>query len=195
MSLVLHALRGDESLDLGCLGVGFGAFLLGNDLTSDDEFTNIILLAQTKESSDLGGTLGAETLGLDDVRETRNLALALLDDGQSQNGQVLSDDTAADGLPLALTGSSRSVAGVAFGEEEFDTGREHDTLLHRKALLVITAGDAEDIALPFITEAVTGHFVAHALLHEDAQLALILNLDEFLRPVGRVGNVQLHLAD
>jgi hypothetical protein len=38
VSLVLHALRGDESLDLGGLGVWFGAFLLGDDLTTNDKF-------------------------------------------------------------------------------------------------------------------------------------------------------------
>lgn len=50
------------------------------------------------------------------------------------------------------------------------------------------------VALPFITETVTWHFVAHSLLHEDAQLAVVFDLDQFLRPIGRVGNVQLHLV-
>lgn len=36
-------------------------------------------------------------------------------------------------------------------------------------------------------------FGAHALLHEGAELALIVNLDDLLRPIGRVGNVELHL--
>ena len=93
----------------------------------------------------------------------------------------------------------------------------YDTLLHGKALLVIAASDAEDlfctqpsvnastmfqdrqrvkayVALPFITQAVGWDFVAHALLHEDAQLAVIFDLDKFLRPIGRVGDVQLHLV-
>lgn len=37
--LMLQALRGDESLDLRRLGVGLCTFLLGDDLTSDNEFT------------------------------------------------------------------------------------------------------------------------------------------------------------
>lgn len=37
MSLVLHALRGDESLDLGGLGVGLFAFSLGGDFATNDE--------------------------------------------------------------------------------------------------------------------------------------------------------------
>jgi hypothetical protein len=36
-------------------------------------------------------------------------------------------------------------------------------------------------------------FGAHALLHEGTQLALIVNLDDFLGPIGRVGDVELHL--
>lgn len=34
---------------------------------------------------------------------------------------------------------------------------------------------------------------SHALLHEGTELALIVNLDHFLRPIGRVGDVELHL--
>jgi len=194
VSLVLHALRGDESLDLWCLCVWLGALLLGDDFSSNDEFANIILLGQTEESTNLGGTLGAEALGVDNVGETWDVALALLDNGQSQNRQILSDNAATDRLALAFTGSARSVAGVAFGQEESDTGRKHNALLHGKALLVIAAGDAEDITLPLITKTVGWDFIAHTLVHEDAQLALIFDFDKLLRPVGRVGNVQLHLV-
>lgn len=36
-------------------------------------------------------------------------------------------------------------------------------------------------------------FGAHALLQERTELALIVDLDQLLRPVGRVGDIQLHL--
>lgn len=36
-------------------------------------------------------------------------------------------------------------------------------------------------------------FGAHALLHEGTELALVVDLDDFLRPIGRVGDVELHL--
>lgn len=145
VSLVLHTLRSDESLDLGGLGVGFGTFLLGDDFTTDDEFAvrrielasvhkaysgrkvipDIILLGQTKEPSNLGGTFGTEALRVDDISETRDISLALLDDGQSQDGEILSDNAATHGFALALASSSRSVARVAVGEEQFDSGRKH----------------------------------------------------------------------
>lgn len=38
-------------------------------------------------------------------------------------------------------------------------------------------------------------FGAHALLHEGTELALIVDLDDLLRPIGRVGNVELHLDE
>lgn len=36
-------------------------------------------------------------------------------------------------------------------------------------------------------------FSSHALLHERTELALIVDLDQLLRPIGRVGDVELHL--
>ena len=38
-------------------------------------------------------------------------------------------------------------------------------------------------------------FGAHALLHEGTELALIVDLDDLLRPIGRVGDVELHLDE
>lgn len=37
------------------------------------------------------------------------------------------------------------------------------------------------------------NFSSHALLHERTELALIVDLDDLLRPIGRVGDVELHL--
>jgi hypothetical protein len=88
----------------------------------------------------------------------------LLDNRESEDSEILTSDTTTDGLALALTGAARSVTGVAFGEEELDTGGEHlwlqvsakllalsegestyDTLLHGKALLVVATSDADDL--------------------------------------------------
>ena len=40
-ALVLETLRCDEALDLGGLGVGLAAFLLGGDLTTNDVFADL----------------------------------------------------------------------------------------------------------------------------------------------------------
>jgi hypothetical protein len=217
VALVLQTLGSDQTLDLGCLGVGLRALLLGLHLAADDELTNleswpsdstlceqedwrrsyekthIIFLAETEETADLGGTLGAETLGVNHVGEAGDVLVALLDDAQGKDGEVHADDAAADRFPLALAGAAGTVARVAIGEEEADTGRVHDTLLHREALLVVAAGDAEDVALELVADAVAGNLVSHAALHEDAELALVFDLDELLGAIVGVRDVELHL--
>ena len=43
VTLVLEALRGDEALDAGGLGVGFFAFAFGLDFAADDEFADLVV--------------------------------------------------------------------------------------------------------------------------------------------------------
>lgn len=123
--------------------------------------TYIVILAEAEEPPNLGGALGAEALGVDGVGEAGNVLLALLDDRESEDGEIAADDAAADGLALALAGAAGSVAGVALGEEEADTGGGNDSLLHREALLVVATGDSEDVTLPLIAERVARHLSAH----------------------------------
>ncbi len=130
---------------------------------------------------------------MNDVGKTRDVGVALLDDGESEDRQVHGDDAAADGLALALTSAAGAVARVAIGEEEPDTGRVHDTLLHRETLLVVSTGDAEDVALELVANGVAGDFLTHAAVHEDAELALVFNLDQLLCAIVGVGDVELHL--
>jgi len=180
MTLVLEALRCDETLDLRCLSVWLRALLLWLDFTSDDELADIVLLAETKESSDLGGTLWTQSLGVYGVGDARNLVIALLDNGKSKDRQVHANYAATDRLPLALTSSSRSVTGVAIGEEETDTGWVHNTLLHWKALFVVATGNLKDIALEFVANAVARNLCTHSPIHKDTELALIVNFDQLL---------------
>jgi hypothetical protein len=194
VALVLEALGSNEPLDLGGLGVRLLALTLGLDLAADDVLADVVILGEAEELADLGGALGTKALGVNDVGEAGDVGIALLDDAEGKDGEVLADDAATDGLALALTGAAGAVAGVAVGEEETDTEGLHNTLLHGETLLVVSAGDAEDVALELVADGVTGDLLAHALLHEDGELALIFDVDELLAAVGRVGNVQLHAA-
>lgn len=126
--------------------------------------THIVILAEGEEAADLGGALGSETLGVDDVGQAGDVGITLLDDSEGEDGQVHADDAATDGLPLALTSAAGAVAGVTLGEQESDTGRVHDTLLHGETLLVVSTGDAEDVALELIAKVVTGDLSAHLLI-------------------------------
>lgn len=62
MSLVLQSLWGHQSLDLWRLCVCLLSLLC--DLSSDDELSDIVLLGQVEESSNLGGSLWSETFWL-----------------------------------------------------------------------------------------------------------------------------------
>lgn len=192
VTLVLEALWGDETLDLWCLGVWLLALTLWLNLAANDELANIIILGEAEELADLGGALWTKTLWVDSVGDTWDVLLALLDDGESEDGEVHGDNAAANGLTLALARAAWAVAGVAVGEEKADTGWVHNTLLHWETLLVVASGDLEDVALELISNGVTWDLSAHALLHEDAELALVLNLDHLLAAIGRVRDVKLH---
>lgn len=90
LALVLQTLGSNQTLDLGGLGV-LGLALLG-DGAADDELADVVLLVKTEETADLGGTLGAETLGDNGVGQTGEVALTLLDDAQGQDGKVETGD-------------------------------------------------------------------------------------------------------
>lgn len=56
---------------------------------------------------------------------------------------------------------------MTVGKEKTDTVGEKDTLLHGETLLVVTAGDTEDVTFEFITERVGGDLLGDPLLVED----------------------------
>lgn len=120
---------------------------------------------------------------MDDVGKTWDVTLALLDNGESENGQVHTDDATTDGLSLAFTGAAWAVAGVACAEEEPDTGWVHDTLLHWETLLVVATSDLENVSLPLVSKTVGWNLLSHAALHKDAETALLVDFDELLRAI------------
>jgi len=77
---------------------------------------------------------------------------------------------------------------VTFAQQEANTSLDKDTLHHGETLLVISTSDFEDVTLELITQGITTHLLGYALVIEDAQFFLIIYLDTFARPRGRVGN-------
>ena len=120
---------------------------------------------------------------MDNVGKTWDVTLTLLDNGESENGQIHTDDATTDRLSLALTSAAWAVAGVACAEEESDTGWVHDTLLHWETLLVVATSDLENVSLPLVSKAVSWNLLSHAALHENAETALLVDFDEFLRAI------------
>jgi len=150
------------------LGVGLSILLLGAlDLSPNNVLPNIVFLAQVEELADLGGTFRAETLGENVVGEAGDFLLALFDDDKRENCDIGANDAPTNRLALALTGTAGSVARVAVCEEELDTVREQNTLLHRESLLVVSTSDTEDITLPLVSNRVTRNLLGHFLVVED----------------------------
>jgi len=133
---------------------------------SDGDATHIVFLAETKESLNLGSTLGTEALRVDGVGDAGERRVTLLDDAEGEDGQVHADDATANRLPLALTSAARTVAAVAVAEKQTHTSRVHNTLLHRKTLLVVASSDLEDVSLELIAETVAGDLLAHTPINE-----------------------------
>lgn len=67
-SLSSESLVGDESLDLRGLNSGLLAFLL--DLSSDNVKSDVVILLQVEELSDVVGSLGTKSSGLLVISQT-----------------------------------------------------------------------------------------------------------------------------
>jgi len=180
----------DQSLDLGGLVSDGLAFLF--DLSSDDESSDIIILGQSEKFSDSGGSLGSESLGELGISEASNLLFTNLDDSKGKSGKIRSDDASSNGLSLSFTSSSGSVALVASLHEESDSSLDKDTLLHGETVLIITAGNFEDVSLEFVTKTITFDFLAHSSTVEDGKLLFVINTDGLLAAGGRAGDVKFH---
>lgn len=55
-----------------------------------------------------------------------------------------------------------------------------DSLFHWETLFVVAAGNAQHVALPFVTQLIGLNLSAHTLLVEDAQLMFVDDLEQFL---------------
>lgn len=185
-SLSLQGLRSHQSLDLGGVGVHLAVLLHGG---SNDVVSDVVLLGQTKELSDVVCSLRTQSLWSSHVSQALDVGVALLDHGQSNHGQVLVDDTSSDRLSLSLSGSSWSVTRVALGQQQSNSGGVQHSLLHWEPLLVVTAGDLEDVALELVSDRLSVDFLAHALVVEGTQLVFVLDLNALLSTVGWVRNV------
>jgi hypothetical protein len=142
--------------------------LLTGDFSSNNEFPDIVFLAQVEELSDLRGPLWSEPLWEDVLGESGNALLALLDNDEGKDGNIGTDDAATDTLAFALAGTTNAIARVTVSEEQAYTVGQQDTLLHREALLVVSTSDTEDVSLPLVAERVTWDLLRHALFVEMA---------------------------
>jgi len=117
LALVLDAAGSDQTLDADSLETFDGLSILGLGLdllaVSLGILTDIILLAQVEELSDLAGSLGTKTAGNVLVCDSGQLSLTLLDDNQVKGREVRSDNATTDRLSLALSVTSGTVSRVS----------------------------------------------------------------------------------
>lgn len=189
--LALETLRSNKTLDLGSLGVGLVSL---DNLTTNDILADIVLLGETKELSNVVGSLGSESLGKRSISKTGNISLSLLNNHKGKNGKVSSDNASTDGLSLSLTITAGTVTRVALGKQKADTSGVQDSLLHGETLLVVTSSDLEDVSLPLITKRVALDLLAHALLVEHTNTVLVVDFNQLLGAVSGICNVELHGA-
>merc|ERR1719342_1732647 len=111
VSLPLQHDWSHQSLDLGGLVFLLLAFLQGQR-SLDHILTDIIVLLQVEELSDLACSLGSQPPGDGIVGKSGNLVVSLLDNGQVKNSQVSVNNTSTDRFALTLSITSWSVAAV-----------------------------------------------------------------------------------
>ena len=190
VSFTLDTSRRDQALNLRCFDARLLALL--GQRTFDHVLAHVVLFAQVEQLANVIGTFGSETTWNRLVGQTFDFLFAAFGDHAGDDGEIGIDDAAANGLTLAFTFSSLTVALVAFVEQETNTLIGQHTLHHGEALLVVSTGDAQLVALPFVAQTIGIDFLSDAFLHEGAQFTVIVDVEQFLTTGDRIGNVEFH---
>jgi len=181
--------RRDEALDFRSLRLRLLLAFFQLQRPSDDVLSDIVVLGEVEELADLAGSFRSETTGDCGVGQTWNFSFALLHDDEVENGQVGVDDASSDASAVTLSRASGPVARVLGAEKKADAPVGQHSLHHGETLFVVSTTDAEHVALPLVAERISWDFLRHLLVEEDAEFAIIFDLDQLLASGGRVGNV------
>eukprot|EP00760_Papus_ankaliazontas_P035095 PhM_4_TR7615/c0_g1_i1/m.1993 len=192
----------NEALDLGGLGVRalVGEVLGGAVDLVELAAHNVLrdgLAREAEELADVVGALGAEAAGNDNVGEALDGVRAALSDDDGDGGEVVAEDATTDGAALALTraGAPGGVAGAAGLHEEHDASGGHDALLHGEAVLILTARDAEAVAVEGLGEDLTVDLLTHAVVSEVGLAEdVVVEVDRLRGARGGRGNDELHVC-
>ena len=188
--LATQTLVSDETLDVSAFEEGLPAAAL--DLSRNDVLPDVVFLFQFEEPSQLRCSLGSQTTGHFFVSETLDLVISDLLNGHRNGSEVRADNASTDGLALLLTLAAGLVSGVSFAHEESDSSVDKDALLHGEALLVVSSGDLELVALELISKEIAVDLVAHPLVHESSELILVVDFYRLLLAGSRVCYIELH---
>jgi len=179
---------GDQSLDLGGLIVDL-AVLFNLSGVKENESSWIVGLLEIEQFTNSGGSLGTSSSWFLIIGQTFDFSFTLLDNCKSQNGEIVSDDAASDGLSLSFTGSSWSEAAVSLFHEDSGSASDEDTLFHGESVLIVSSGNFEQVALEFVTKFISSDFLTHSFTEESSQFFIVVNDDGLLEASDRVRNV------
>lgn len=190
-ALAADTLLGDKTLDLGGLVESLVSAL---DLTANNVLADIVLLLVKSEGlNDVVAALHTESVGALDIGHTSDLTVTLLGNAEEDRANIGSDDAATDGLAGTLTNAHGLVASATLLEEDAGSAVDKDTLLHLETLLIVTAGNSEDVALELVTQDFAVNFLTHSSVEEGTDCLFIVNFKLFLATSGWVCNIEFHL--
>jgi len=176
-------------LNLGRLVEGLVADF---QLAADDVFGNIILRTEGERLPDLSSSLRAESARLLLISQTGNFAGALLKHPKGKDTEIGTGDAAPDRFALAFSSSLWAVTLNPLLEEDSDSAVDKDSLLHRKALLVVATCDSECVAVKLVSQNLSLDIRAHSPLVELAVDFVVIDLPDYLLAGRRVCYVVLH---
>lgn len=78
--------------------------------SSHDVLSNIVLLSEVEDLSNIVGSLGAESSWLITISDSFDLSVTLLDDSEGDDGKIWATDATSNWLSLSLSSSSGSVS-------------------------------------------------------------------------------------
>jgi len=182
----------DESLDLWCLGSGFGVLFISFQFSSDDKRSDIVFLFEIEQFSDLVSSFWSQSSVNNGVGQTGDFVVTFSDDAGGDNGQIVVNDATSDGFSLSFTGSFAGVSRSALFHEKSNSMSDEDTLFHGETLFIFTSGDSKNVSFEFIAQWIGGYFVGDSLLVEVLDLVFIIDFEGFLLACARVSDIDFH---
>ena len=118
---MLEGPGGNKTLDLGDLVLGLAVLLEG---TTDGGTGDRVSLLQLEELPDLGSPLGTQPDGVDNIGQTGELLVTLLDNDDVQDGEISTDDATTNRPPatVTITLGDEAVGVYEEGKEGKDNG-------------------------------------------------------------------------
>jgi hypothetical protein len=188
-TLTLNGKRGHKTLDLGSLTT-LNTLLVGI-FTSNNIVANIIILGKVEKLADVVCPLGTKTTRYGVIGKSRKCSLSHLGNNKVENSNVLSYNTTAYRLALALTSTALTVTLVPLPHEKTNTGIGKNTLTHGESLLVVSSRDTENVSCILLSKGTSINLLRHSLLVKILKLRLIINFYDLLKASSGGGNIDL----